>query len=69
MLLCAVSSATSELDAQLRYSVPGTMMYNENDDRPVAEAVLYGQTIDEYVCDGDSAKEFAAMADTIEGVL
>jgi len=35
----------------------------------VAEAVLCGQTIDEYEADGDSAKEFAALADAIEGLL
>ena len=34
----------------------------------VAAAVLYGQTIDEYEPDGASAKEFAALADAIEGV-
>ena len=31
----------------------------------VAEAVLCGQTIDEYEPDGASAKEFAALADAI----
>ena len=34
----------------------------------VAEAVLCGQTIDEYEPDGASAKEFAALADAIEGL-
>jgi cellulose biosynthesis protein BcsQ len=34
----------------------------------VAEAVLCGQTIDEYEADGASAKEFAALADAIENL-
>lgn len=33
--------------------------------KAVAEAVLCGQTIDEYEPDGASAKEFAALADAI----
>ena len=34
-----------------------------------AEAVLSGQTIDEYEPDGEAAKEFAALADAVEGLL
>jgi hypothetical protein len=30
---------------------------------------LYGQTIDEYEPDGEAVKEFAALADAVEGVL
>ncbi len=35
----------------------------------IAEAVLSSQTIDEYEPDGDAAKEFAALAGAIEGLL
>ena len=35
----------------------------------VAEAVLYGQTIDEYEPDGEAVKEFAALADAVDGLL
>jgi nitrogenase subunit NifH len=34
----------------------------------VAEAVLCGQTIDEYEPDGEAAKEFSALADAIESL-
>lgn len=35
----------------------------------VAEAVLCGQTVQEYEPDGEAAKEFAVLADAIEGLL
>ena len=34
-----------------------------------ADRMLWGQTIYEYEPDGDSAKEFAALADAIEGLM
>lgn len=35
----------------------------------IAEAVLCGQTVDEYEPDGEAAKEFAALAEAIRGLM
>jgi cellulose biosynthesis protein BcsQ len=35
----------------------------------VAEAVLCGQAVNEYEPDGEAAKEFANLADAVEGLF